>query len=227
MRLTQWTDYSLRMLMYCAACEGREHPPTVNEIAEAHGISRSHLTKIAMILAACGWIATTRGRGGGLRLLKPARELTLGEVIRQTETDMTLVECFDRKTNTCRLDGYCRLKDSLHKAMQGFFDTLRIELKGTGVNVLVVSPGFVATDIRQRALGANGKALGQSPRDESRGTMSVEECVRQIVRAMEHREREHLMTLKGKVIPWAKLLFPEVVDRLAASAARTIKSVNP
>jgi Rrf2 family nitric oxide-sensitive transcriptional repressor len=124
MRLTQWTDYSLRMLMYCAACEGREHPPTVNEIAEAHGISRSHLTKIAMILAACGWIATTRGRGGGLRLLKPAGELTLGEVIRQTETDMTLVECFDRKTNTCRLDGYCRLKDSLYKAMQGFFDVL-------------------------------------------------------------------------------------------------------
>jgi len=124
MRLTQWTDYSLRMLMYCAACEGREHPPTVSEIAEAHGISRSHLTKIAMILAASGWIATTRGRGGGLRLLKPAGELTLGEVIRQTETDMTLVECFDRKTNTCRLDGYCRLKDSLHKAMQGFFDVL-------------------------------------------------------------------------------------------------------
>jgi Rrf2 family nitric oxide-sensitive transcriptional repressor len=124
MRLTQWTDYSLRMLMYCAACEGREHPPTVSEIAEAHGISRSHLTKIAMILAACGWIATTRGRGGGLRLLKPARELTLGEIVRQTETDMTLVECFDRKTNTCRLDGYCRLKDSLYKAMQGFFDVL-------------------------------------------------------------------------------------------------------
>jgi len=124
MRLTHWTDYSLRVLMYCAACEGREHPPTVNEIAEAHGISRSHLTKIVMILASCGWLATTRGRGGGLRLLKPARELTLGEIVRQTETDMTVVECFDRKTNTCRLDGYCRLKDALHKATKGFFDVL-------------------------------------------------------------------------------------------------------
>ncbi|MBT9551142.1 MAG: Rrf2 family transcriptional regulator [Hydrogenophaga sp.] len=124
MRLTHWTDYSLRVLMYCAACEGREHPPTVNEIAEAHGISRSHLTKIVMILASFGWLATTRGRGGGLRLLKPAGELTLGEVVRQTETDMTLVECFDRKTNTCRLDGYCRLKDVLYKATQGFFDVL-------------------------------------------------------------------------------------------------------
>lgn len=124
MRLTQWTDYSLRVLMYCAVCEGREHPPTVNEIAEAHGISRSHLTKIVMILASFGWLATTRGRGGGLRLLKPARDLTLGEIVRRTETDMTLVECFDRKTNTCRLDGFCRLKDALHKAMKGFFDAL-------------------------------------------------------------------------------------------------------
>ncbi|WP_310313761.1 Rrf2 family transcriptional regulator [Hydrogenophaga palleronii] len=124
MRLTQWTDYSLRVLMYCAACEGREHPPTVSEIAEAHGISRSHLTKIVMILASFGWLATTRGRGGGLRLLKPARDLTLGEIVRQTETDMTLVECFDRKTNTCRLDGYCRLKDALYKATKGFFDVL-------------------------------------------------------------------------------------------------------
>lgn len=101
-------------------------------------------------------------------------------------------------------------------AMQGFFDTLRIELQGTGVDVLVVSPGFVATDIRQRALGADGQALGQSPRDESKGNMSVEECVRQIVWAMERRKREQIMTLKGKVIPWAKLIVPRWVDRIAA-----------
>lgn len=106
-------------------------------------------------------------------------------------------------------------------AMQGFFDTLRIELQGTGVDVLVVSPGFVATDIRQSALGANGKALGQSPRDESKGNMSVDECVRQIVWAMEQRKREHLMTIKGKIIPWAKLLMPGFVDRIAAYNART------
>lgn len=112
-------------------------------------------------------------------------------------------------------------------AMQGFFDTLRIELQGTGVDVLVVSPGFVATDIRQRALGADGKALGQSPRDESQGgNMSVDECVRQIVEAMERRKREHLMTLKGKVIPWAKLLVPGLVDQLATIAARAKTSTD-
>ena len=111
-------------------------------------------------------------------------------------------------------------------AMQGFFDTLRIELGGTGVDVLVVSPGFVATDIRQRALGANGQPLGQSPRDESKGNMSVDECVRQIVCAMELRKREHLMTLKGKVTPWAKLIAPGFVDRIAAYTTRTTTSAQ-
>lgn len=106
-------------------------------------------------------------------------------------------------------------------AMQGFFDTLRIELQGSGIDVLVISPGFVATDIRSRALGGNGKPLGQSPRDENQGTLSVEACVRQIVWAMEKRKREHLMTVKGKLIPWAKLIVPGFVDRLSAYAART------
>ena len=124
MRLTQWTDYSLRVLMYCAACEGRAQPPTISEIAEAHGISRSHLTKIVMILAGHGWLATTRGRGGGLRLLADPRSLTLGQIVRETEPDLNLVECFDGQHNTCRLDGYCRLKGALGKAMQAFLAAL-------------------------------------------------------------------------------------------------------
>lgn len=124
MRLTQWTDYSLRVLMYCAACEGRVLPPTVSEIAEAHGISRSHLTKIVMILAGHGWLATTRGRGGGLRLMADPRRLTLGQVIRETEPDLNLVECFDGQHNTCRLDGYCRLKGALAQAMEAFLAAL-------------------------------------------------------------------------------------------------------
>jgi short-subunit dehydrogenase len=111
-------------------------------------------------------------------------------------------------------------------AMQGLFDTLRIELRGTGVDVLVVSPGFVATDIRERALGANGQPLGQSPRDESKGNMLVDECVCQIVWAMERRKREHLMTLKGKVTPWVKLIAPGLVDRIAAYTTRTTTSTQ-
>jgi len=124
MRLTQWTDYSLRVLMYCAACAQREKPATISEIAEAHGISRSHLTKIVMTLSGMGLLETTRGRGGGLRLLKPAEHIVLGDVVRQTETDFTLVECFDAEHNTCRLDGHCRLKAALKHAMDSYLAVL-------------------------------------------------------------------------------------------------------
>lgn len=124
MRLTHWSDYSLRVLMYCAACAQRVKPATISEIAEAHGISRSHLTKIVMTLSSMGLLETTRGRGGGLRLLKPAQAIVLGDVIRQTETDFTLVECFDSEHNTCRLDGYCRLKGALRQAMDSYLAVL-------------------------------------------------------------------------------------------------------
>ncbi len=124
MRLTQWTDYSLRVLMYCAASQGRAQPVTITEIAEAHGISRSHLTKIVMTLSALGWLETTRGRGGGLRLLVGAESLTVGDVVRQTESDFTLVECFDPGANTCRLDGRCRLKGALQQAIASYLAVL-------------------------------------------------------------------------------------------------------
>lgn len=124
------------------------------------------------------------------------------------------------KTGVPTRTGYVASKH----AMQGFFDTLRIELHSTGVNVLVVSPGFVATDIRQRALGADGKPLGKSPRDETQGNMSVDECVRQIIWAIERRKREHIMTLKGKAIPWAKLIVPGFVDRITDVTVRKTTS---
>ena len=77
MRLTQWTDYTLRVLMYCAATQGREQPVTITEVAEGYGISRSHLMKIVQELAAQGLLETTRGRGGGMRLMKPPSEINL------------------------------------------------------------------------------------------------------------------------------------------------------
>ena len=124
MRLTQWTDYSLRVLMYCAATQARETLPTVGEIALAHGISRSHLTKIVMTLSANGLIETTRGRGGGLRLLQPAAQIRLGDVVRQTEADFQLVECLDSAANTCRMGGRCRLQTVLAEAMHAFLTVL-------------------------------------------------------------------------------------------------------
>ena len=124
MRLTQWTDYSLRVLLFCAAHDGRAHPVTITEIQQVHGISRHHLAKVVIALASMGYLATTRGRGGGLRLLAPAATTTLGEVVRRTETDLRLVECFDAKSNTCVLDGHCPLKFVLQDATTRFLDVL-------------------------------------------------------------------------------------------------------
>lgn len=124
MRLTQWTDYSLRMLMFCAIHQQRPRAPTVGEIAEAHGISRSHLTKIAMTLAAAGLLETTRGRGGGLRLLKPADQIIVGDVVRMTETDFDQVECFDADSNTCRIVASCRLQHVLADAVSAYLGVL-------------------------------------------------------------------------------------------------------
>jgi NAD(P)-dependent dehydrogenase (short-subunit alcohol dehydrogenase family) len=105
-------------------------------------------------------------------------------------------------------------------AMQGFFDSLRVELRHTGVDVLVVSPGFVATDIRQRALGPDGAPLGESPHDEAHGNMSLDECVDITLDAMRKRRRDVVMTAKGKVGAWMKLVAPGLVDGLAAKATR-------
>ena len=124
MKLTSWTDYSLRVLMYCAASEGRAQPVTITEIAAAHDISRSHLTKIVVELSNQGLLETTRGRGGGLRLLKPAKDIVLGAVVRQTESDFTMVECFDPASNTCRMSRQCRLTSVLGQALQSYLKVL-------------------------------------------------------------------------------------------------------
>ncbi len=124
MRLTQWTDYTLRVLMYCAASQTREQPVTITEIADSYYISRSHLTKIVQELAAKGLLETTRGRGGGMRLSKPAGDINLGAVVRSTETDFTIVECFDAVANQCRLSQHCGLKGVLSQAMQAYFAVL-------------------------------------------------------------------------------------------------------
>ena len=103
--------------------------------------------------------------------------------------------------------------------MQGFFDTLRIELSPYGIDVLVVSPGYVATDIRQRALNGKGAILGQSNRNETQNTMSLDDCTQQIIRGIRRRQREVVMTPKGKLIQLGKLLAPQLLDRLSAKAS--------
>ena len=124
MRLTHWTDYSLRVLMYCAQCEVQQTVATIQAIADQHGISKSHLTKIVMTLAADGYLQTSRGRGGGIRLGRPASQIVLGEVVRKTETDFQMVECFEAGKSRCALLLACHLKSVLAQALEAFFATL-------------------------------------------------------------------------------------------------------
>jgi short-subunit dehydrogenase len=104
-------------------------------------------------------------------------------------------------------------------AMIGFFDSLRIELAGSGVDVSVVAPDFVVSEIHKRAIGPDGEPLGESPMVQTR-IMTAESCARRIARAIDRRERQVLMSARGKLGRWLKLLAPSVIDRMAAKAIR-------
>ena len=104
-------------------------------------------------------------------------------------------------------------------AMIGFFESLRIELAGSGVDVSVVAPDFVVSEIHKRAIGPDGEPLGASPMMQSK-IMTAEECALRIVRAIEKRQRLALLSTRGKWGRWLKLLAPSLIDRIAAKAIR-------
>jgi len=104
-------------------------------------------------------------------------------------------------------------------AMVGFFESLRIELTGSGVDVTIVAPDFVASEIHRRAVGPDGRPLGISPMQESH-IMSAAECARLIVGAMRRRDRLLITSARGRLGRWARLIAPVVVDRVAARAIR-------
>jgi Rrf2 family nitric oxide-sensitive transcriptional repressor len=151
MRLAEYTDYTLRVLMYCAA--NRDRLVTIAEIADSHAVSKNHLMKIVNDLARQGVIATTRGRGGGLRLVKDPCEIRIGEVVRSSETDFRLVECFDAATNTCGMSATCRLRGLLDRALVAYFK----ELDSATLQDMV-PPHLPATQ-RGKAGSARGKPV--------------------------------------------------------------------
>lgn len=118
MQLTLYTDYSLRVLLYLGV--RREETVTIGEIADAYRISRNHLVKVVHHLASTGFVHTTRGKGGGVRLMRPPEEIRLGEVIRITEGGFDLVECMNSQTNTCPIDQLCALKSVVQEALAAF-----------------------------------------------------------------------------------------------------------
>lgn len=122
MRLTSYSDYSLRVLMYCALRSDRL--VTIQEVADVYGISKNHLTKIAFDLGRKGYLETVRGRGGGLRLARAPEKIGLGQVVRAMEDDFTIVECMNAKTNTCVISGPCRLRGALSRALKAYLAVL-------------------------------------------------------------------------------------------------------
>ena len=121
MRLTQHTDYGLRLLMYVALKNGQRC--TIREAAESFAISRNHLMKIASLLQHHGVLNATRGKGGGLQLAKPANSLRLGDLVQTLEPDMALAECLG-ENNQCVVTSQCLLIGVLSDALQEFLRSL-------------------------------------------------------------------------------------------------------
>jgi Rrf2 family nitric oxide-sensitive transcriptional repressor len=120
MRLTRFTDYALRTLIHLGVQDPRQG--SIAEIATAYGISENHLVKVVHHLGRMGLVRTTRGRGGGLRLGKPATEIRIGDLVRATEEDLALVPCF--AGSHCAITPACRLKGVLREALAAFLAVL-------------------------------------------------------------------------------------------------------
>lgn len=122
MRLTAFTDYSLRVLIYLAVRPERR--TTIAEIAAAFDISEGHLMKVVHFLGRNGFLSNVRGKGGGLSLARAPGDINVGDVVRLTEADAVPAECFDRENNTCVITPACQLRRVLGDAVKAFYDVL-------------------------------------------------------------------------------------------------------
>ncbi|MEZ5937386.1 MAG: Rrf2 family transcriptional regulator [Hyphomonadaceae bacterium] len=122
MRLTLHTDYALRLLMLLALEPEEVH--TAEDVARRYDVSRNHLNKVVQTLSQAGFIESLRGRGGGVRLARKPDDINLGRVVRATEDNFHIVECFCRETNTCIVAPACGLRDPLEEAVRAFMSVL-------------------------------------------------------------------------------------------------------
>lgn len=121
MRLTTYTDYSLRVLIYLAVSP--EKKATIREIAQDYGISRNHLMKVVQELSQRGYVTAIRGKNGGLSLNKTAAQINIGDLVEAMEKDMALTECLSEE-NQCILTPACALMGVMNEALQSFLTTL-------------------------------------------------------------------------------------------------------
>ena len=156
MRLTTYTDYALRTLMYLAA--NRDRLVTIQDIADAHGIAKNHLTKVVHQLGILGFVESLRGRKGGLRLGKEPAQINIGAVVRSTEPDFYMAECFDPQKSHCHLSSACILKDTLHQATAAYLavlDGVTLEiLMATSGSAVVPQAVFKSIPIRPQPLAS-------------------------------------------------------------------------
>ncbi|SNZ15705.1 transcriptional regulator, BadM/Rrf2 family [Terribacillus aidingensis] len=123
MRLTMYTDFSLRILLYLGT-QDKVKLSTIQEIATAYKISKNHLMKVSHELRQAGYIEAVRGRSGGIRLARDPKDINVGAVVRQMEDDLHLVECFNRENNTCPIASVCGLKGVLGNALKAYLQVL-------------------------------------------------------------------------------------------------------
>jgi Rrf2 family nitric oxide-sensitive transcriptional repressor len=122
MRLTSYTDYALRTLIFLGM--NRDRLVTIQDIADLHGISKNHLMKVVHQLGLSGMVETVRGRNGGMRLKREPGEINLGQVVRNTETDFYMAECFDPDNRSCAYSASCALKGVLGEATAAYLKVL-------------------------------------------------------------------------------------------------------
>lgn len=123
MRLTKQTNYAIRLLMYCAA-----NPSTLSnvaQIAKTYNVSQLFLFKVLYPLVEAGFVSTVRGRGGGIKLARPASEISVAEVVKVTEENFSMAECFDNENVECPLIDACGLTTTFKEALAAFFDVLQ------------------------------------------------------------------------------------------------------
>jgi Rrf2 family nitric oxide-sensitive transcriptional repressor len=155
-RLTQHTDYAIRVLMFATSLWGSERLASIREIAEAFGVSENHLMKVVHRLGQAGLLHTQRGRHGGLRLAQDPASTRLGDVVRAIEEDMALVECFTGQS-TCPMSGACALAGALDGARTAFLDELNrytladLVPRARARQIVALSGRLAAAQTRQQA----------------------------------------------------------------------------
>lgn len=145
MRLTLYTDYSLRVLLYLAAKP--EDTATISEITDYFKISRNHLVKVVHHLGLNGFINTSRGKNGGIKLSRPADKILLSDVVLKTEPDMELLECFNPERDKCVVSATCRLKSMLYQGRAAFMEVLENNTLADAVKPLPAPASSQTVDI--------------------------------------------------------------------------------